>query len=333
LAHDWQEERVRIETVTGPISPEELGATLMHEHVLTVAPGRFFSGGRFDDTADLAVRALGGLTDLGIGAVVDLTGRTRVDQGQDVATLRSVSQRTGLAVVTGVGLYKEPFPHWVTAADVGKVADYLVALVEEQGAGILGEIGSSLDTITAGEEKCLRSAAQAHLRTKRALSTHCTLGTRAREQVAILTEEGADLSRVIIGHLDLTSDVNEIEAVLHAGANVAFDTFGKEWFDYQVPDSADHGGGEYVKWAYQRTDADRIAALAELIRRGWDGQLVVSSDISGREAYLNPQTHGSLGYAYLPVRILPEMRAAGVTERSIQRLLAENPARILAYAP
>lgn len=322
---------MRIETVTGPVAPEELGATLMHEHVLTLAPGRFFSGGRFDDEADLAVRALGGLNVLGVGAVVDLTGRARVEASPNIAALRSISERTGLNVVAGVSLYKEPFPSWVAAAKVDDVANRLVAWVDEHHAGVLGEIGSSLNTITIDEEKCLRAAAHAHLRTGRALSTHCTLGTMAHEQVAILTEEGVDLTRVIIGHLDLKPDVDEIETVLRAGVTVAFDTFGKEWFDYQVPDSAGQSGSEYVKWTYQRTDADRVAALVELIRRGWDGQLVISSDISGREAYLNPQTHGRLGYAYLHEQILPQLRAAGVEERSLQRLLVDNPARILAF--
>jgi predicted metal-dependent phosphotriesterase family hydrolase len=322
---------LRIETVNGPIGPEELGMTLMHEHVLTVAPGRFFSGGRLDDTVDLAVRALSGLHEFGVGAVVDLTGRSRVAAAPDVTALRSVSERTGLHVVLGVSLYKEPFPSWVGAADIDEVTDHFVALVEARGAGLLGEVGTGLDTVTPDEAKCLRAAARVHLRTGRAISTHCTLGTMAREQVDLLTEEGADLNRIVIGHLDLKPDVDEIEGVLRTGVNVAFDTFGKEWFDYQVPDSSGHGGGEYVKWAYRRTDQDRITALVELIRRGWDRQLVLSSDISGREAYLNPETHGQWGYAFLFQRILPAIRRAGVEEPSIRRMMIDNPTRILAF--
>jgi predicted metal-dependent phosphotriesterase family hydrolase len=323
---------MRIQTVGGPVAPEDLGPTLMHEHVLSLAPPRFFSGGRRDDAADLAERALGGLRDHGIGAVVNLTGRAQAAAGPDLETLRTVADQTGLAIVVGVSLYKEPFPVWVAAAGIDELAERFVAMAEAVGAGIFGEVGTGLDVITPDEEKSLRAAARAHLRTGLPISTHCTLGTMALEQVAILREEGADLSRTVIGHLDLKPDVDGIEAVLRTGATVAFDTFGKEWFDYEVPNSQGQGAGEFVKWAYHRSDRDRLAALVELLRRGWEAQLVVSSDISGREAYLNPDTHGRHGYAFIVERVLPALRTAGVVETAIRTMLVDNPARILALS-
>lgn len=270
-----------VQTVRGRLPPDALGSTLMHEHVLSLSPGRFFSGGRWDDQVDLAVGALGGLQDLGFGAVVDLTGRARAGTAPDVTALRTVAERTGLSIVVGVGLYKAPFPDCVGGSDPDQVANYLISMAGSAGAGIFGEVGTSLDRITPAEEKGLRAAARAHVRTGLAVSTHCTLGTMAVEQVEILQEEGVDPARVVIGHLDLRPDVDYIETVLRSGVTVAFDTFGKEWFDYQVPDSEGQGGGEFVKWAYRRADTDRLTALIELLRRGWERQLVLSSDISG----------------------------------------------------
>lgn len=322
---------MRIETVTGPVAPEDLGPTLMHEHVLSLTPPRFFSGGRWDDAVDIAERALGSLRAHGFAALVDLTGRGRAGTPPDATALRAVADRTGLTIVPGVSLYKASFPAWVAAATVDAVADRLVQLATEGRAGIFGEVGTSLDAVTADEEKCLRAAARAHLRTGLAISTHCTLGTMAQQQITILDEEGADLTRVVIGHLDLKPEVGPIEAVLRTGATVAFDTFGKEWFDYDVPGSQGQGGGEFVKWTYHRTDTDRLAALIELLRRGWDAQLVLSSDISGREAYLNLDTHGRHGYAFIAERVLPALRAGGVTDTAIRVMLVENPARILAH--
>ncbi len=321
---------MHVMTVDGPVDPDTLGQTLMHEHVLALVPGRFFTGGRDDDSVDTAERALGGLPDHGVQAVVTLTGRSQVGALSDGDALRAVAAWTGLAIVAGVSIYKEPFPDWVGAASVDQVADRFVAMAAEAGAGIFGEVGTSLDLITPDEEKCLRAAVRAHRRTGLAICTHCTLGTMAREQVAIMVSEGADFARVVIGHLDLKPDVAYIEAVLRTGVTVAFDTFGKEWFDYRVPDSGGEGGGEFVKWAYRRPDEDRTAALVELLRRGWDGRLVLSSDISGLEAYLTPDTHGRHGYAFVHERVLPALRAAGVDEAAIRRMLVDNPARILA---
>ncbi len=323
-------------TVTGPVDPATLGPTLMHEHVLSLVPGRFFTGGRWDDGVDAAERALGGLPRHGVRAVVDLTGRTQAGTesptGGRIAALQEISARTGLAIVAGVSLYKEPFPGWVESCSVEQVADRFVAMATQAGAGVFGEVGTSLDTITPAEEKCLRAAVQAHRRTGLAISTHCTLGTMAREQVAIMAAEGADLSRVVVGHLDLAPDLPYLEAVLATGVTVAFDTFGKEWFDYQVPGSEGQGGGEFVKWAYRRPDADRLTALIALLERGFADQLVLSSDISGREAYLNPDTHGRHGYGFLPAVVLPALRAAGITPATIEQLLVGNPARVLAVA-
>lgn len=316
-------------TVTGPVDAATMGTTLMHEHVTSLVPGRFFTGGRWDDAVEVAERALGGLGEHGVGAVVDLTGRSGVGAGPHVRALREIAARTGLAVVAGVGLYKEPYPGWVAAAGIDDVADRLVAMATEANAGIFGEIGTSLDVVTPAEEKVLRAAVRAHRRTGLAISTHCTLGTMAREQVAIMTAEGADLSRVVVGHLDLSLQLPYLEEVLASGVTVAFDTFGKQWFDYQVPDSADRGGGEFVKWAYRRPDSARIAALSELLARGYAGQLVVSCDISGREAYMNTDTHGQHGYGYLHAIVLPALRAAGVDEDALRRVLVDNPARIL----
>lgn len=318
---------MHVRTVNGPVDPDTLGATLIHEHVLSLVPGRFFTGGRWDDAVEAAERALGGLAAHGVGAVVTLTARTQNGDRPHLAALQEISARTGLAIVAGVSLYKEPFPGWVGAATVDEVADRFVAMAAD--AGIFGEVGTGLDVITAAEEKCLRAAVRAHRRTGLGISTHCTLGTMAREQVAIMVEEGADLSRVVLGHLDLAPDLPYLEDVLATGVTIAFDTFGKAWFDYQVPDSEGQGGGEFVKWAYHRPDSARLAALVALLERGYAGQLVLSSDISGREAYLNPDTHGRHGYSFIHAVVLPALRAAGVGADSIRALLVGNPARIL----
>jgi phosphotriesterase-related protein len=152
----------------------------------------------------------------------------------------------------------------------------------------------------------------------------------ALEQVTILAEEGADLRRVVIGHLDLKPDAGYLEGVLATGANIGFDTFGKEWFDYRVPGSEGHGDAAFVKWVYNRPDEDRISVLAELCARGYDDRIVLSCDMSGAEAYMNPSTHGRYGYSYLYQAVLPRLRDAGVAEHSLRRMLVDNPARILA---
>ena len=300
----------------------------MHEHLGSLSPRGFYSGGDETDPEHLAERALACLPQFGVSTLVDLTGRQRVLDHHDLAGVRRLAGRIHTRLVVGFSYYKDP---WLEQAPTR--LDPLTALYVEaagDGAGVYGEVGTSLDTITPGEELHLRASARAHLTTGLAISTHCTLGTMALEQADILAEEGADLSRVVLGHLDLRPDLGYLEKVLATGANVAFDTFGKEWFDYRVPDSEGQGPGEYVKWAFRRTDESRVSALAALCTAGYDRQIVLSCDMSGAEAYLNPSTHGRYGYSYLPRVVRPRLSQAGVTEASLQRLLVDNPARILA---
>ena len=318
---------MRVETVAGPIGPEQLGATLMHEHLGSVALPGLFSGGRDEAGEDLAERALGCLPELGVGAVVDLAGRRRAENGGDLDLLRRLGERLSIHVVAGFAFYKDP---WLASVGEDRLDRLTQVYVGQVGIGVFGEVGTSLDRITAREELHLRAVARAHLATARAISTHCTLGTMALEQAAILADEGADLGRVVLGHLDLRPDVEHLERVLATGANLGFDTWGKEWFDYRVPGSEGGGDAAFVKWAYHRPDADRVAALAELCARGHDDRVVLSCDLSGAEAYLNPETHGRHGYAYLHRVVLPRLREAGVGEGSLRRMLVENPARILA---
>ena len=179
-----------------------------------------------------------------------------------------LTERLDVNLVVGFGCYKDPF---LTELALGLELDELVELYRRQAtdgiggsrvrAGLFGEVGTSLDEITPLEELHLRAVARAHLQTGLAISTHCTLGTMAVEQAMILGEEGADLSRVVLGHLDLRPDPAYLEQVLATGVNIAFDTFGKERFDYQLP-------GQALKQTFHRPDTDRVRR-ARRAHRTW----------------------------------------------------------------
>lgn len=324
---------MHIETVLGSIGPEELGTTLMHEHLGAIAPPGLYSGGESANITGLVESAVGSLKGYAVGSLVDLTGKGRAEGRHAFDLVAGLAPRLPVHVIAGYSFYKDP---WLAeAGDPG--VDELTRLYIDRatgvgdgvGKGIFGEIGTSLDAITPREETHLRAVARAHVETGLAISTHCTLGTMALEQVDILAEEGADLSRVVIGHLDLKPDPEYLEQVLATGANIAFDTFGKEWFDYRVPNSEDDSEGEYLKWAFNRPDTDRVDALSRLCALGYSKNIVLSTDMSGAESWLNLTTHGRYGYSYLPEVILPRLESLGVTAEMREAMLVGAPRRIL----
>jgi phosphotriesterase-related protein len=242
-------------------------------------------------------------------------------------------------VVAPSAFYKDPWlPAWVIVAGIDELTAFHVREAREGidgtdiKAGVYGEVGSSLHRITPNEEKCLRAVARAHRETGLPISTHCTLGTMAQEQIALFQDEGVDLARVVIGHLDLATDIDYLFAVLATGVNIAFDTIGKQWFDYMVPDPRERGEGELVKWTYCRSDEARLDMMTRLVERGHGPQIVLSLDLLGRETYINEDTIGEHGYSYLHGSFLPSLLERGVSQEEVDRMLLSNPARILATA-
>ena len=95
-----------VNTVTGPVSPEKLGRTLMHEHVFVeygtaMQDNRPLGAARpqiISTCLDFAnqVRACG------VATVVD---PTTTDLGRNIPLLKEVSEKSGLQVVCCTGIY------------------------------------------------------------------------------------------------------------------------------------------------------------------------------------------------------------------------------------
>src|SRR5258708_12749253 len=86
---------VNIWTTGGPVSANDLGITLVHEHVKVVVPGADLDPTATLDRADAierAVDALSELLDHGVRTVVD---PTPIDQGRDVELMPAVPRRLG----------------------------------------------------------------------------------------------------------------------------------------------------------------------------------------------------------------------------------------------
>jgi predicted metal-dependent phosphotriesterase family hydrolase len=349
-----------VQTVLGPVAPGVLGRVLHHEHLLSLTPGPWLSGGRpadgpgarpdgprdplrDEDQIDRAVGALSGLAALGFGTVVDLSPYGvvgRDDDGANVVMLQEISRRSGLHVVTGTSVYLEAFsPDWAMRAGLDEMTERFVQDAT-QGiagtgvrAGVLGEQATGLGEITPFERKCLRAAARAHRRTGLALITHTTHGTMALEQIDLLLDEGADLRRVVIGHMDTHPDTDYVLQVAARGVTVAFDTIGKQCWDFRVePDPPHPPDGEFGKRAYRRSDRVRAERIATLVRAGFADQILLSHDLTGEEVSLNPGTHGQWGYSYLGTSFAALLAEHGVSAAQLDGMLRTNPARLLATA-
>jgi len=303
---------VEIMTVLGPVSPDTMGITLPHEHLLIDVYEIVRDYGATLDDEDLAIEELNLFKNAGGRTVVDLTS---IGIGRDPLALKRISVATGVQVIMGSGWYREAvYPSYIQSKSVDELAEMILHDLESgvDGTGIkpgvIGEIGTERGYITPSQERVFRAAARAHKKSGRAIVTHCThLGELAMEQLALLREEGVDPRRVIISHMGDRRHIRLELPVVKAGAYVSFDHIGLASFQH---------------------DSQRAKCVLELIKEGYLRQILLSHDICFTS---HLRWYGGRGYDFLLVSFVPMLKAAGLDDEQIHTILVENPCRAFAY--
>lgn len=297
-------------TVNGLIAPESLGITQTHEHVWLNAYDHYKSYQIVFEDEEMMAQELGEFKKRGGSTIVEVTTK---EIGRDPVALKEISQRSGVHLVMGSGWYREfAYPPEVQEKTSRELAEDLVREIEcgvgETGIrpGIIGEIGTGTKAILPAEERVFRAAALAQQQTGLAITTHTTRwGTLAMEQIAMLEEFGADLSKVVIGHLGDRIGIRHLLPIAERGVYVEVDNIG--YHDYQP---------EWVR-------ADNVTAL---VKEGFGSQVLLSQDIC-QLSHLKYQ--GGNGYGYLLETFVPMLKVRGITDEQIHAMLVENPARML----
>lgn len=299
-----------IQTVTGPIEAADLGVTLPHEHLFINLMREYRGDGLLNDP-DLVEHELRLYGDLGGRSIVDVTS-SGLDRNP--LALLDASRRTGLNVVMGCGYYRDPYlPNEdVDTTTVEGLSERIVndldVGVDGTGirAGVIGEVGSDKWFVSAREERSLRAAGRAQVRTGVALTTHSARWPVGMPQLDILVEEGVDLRRVIVGHSDSVPDTEYHLALARRGAYVQFDMLGIYTSEYD--------------------QEKRIRYIRNLVESGFDDHVLLSHDVCLRGMLT---VNGGVGYGHILRDFVPRMRAADISDDLIERMMITNPARAL----
>lgn len=352
-------------TVRGPLSPDQLGMTLMHEHLfvdlrkthlphainvelegrtepilttedfpatqLAVYEAKVQLGnlhiardmGPIADNyvladEDVAAKEILEFKNLGGSTVVEVTsiGLKRAPE-----SMRRVSERTGLNIVMGTGYYHSVYhPEDMDDRTVEELTNEIVAdIVTGVGdtgirSGIIGEVGVNGDPLGPNETKSIKAAARASRLTGAAISFHRGGTGRERlETLNILGEEGANLDRVVLGHSDeIAEDPDLMIELLERGVYLQFDLLGRATTLTESPTSL------------------AAKAIPELLGAGFENRLLLSHDVCLK---VHLQHYGGAGYSFIPEKFLPHLRENGVTRLQTEKMMVENPARILPFDP
>ncbi len=296
-----------IQTTAGPIIPGDAGLILPHEHIFTDLRGPETVGYGQADVEDV-VRVMKPHMDAaksaGVGVLVECSS---IGVGRNVPILQRMTAETGLAVVVPTGVYCRAgfVPSSYEALTEGQLRDWMIADltlgIDSTGirAGFI-KLGVDNTPLSAFQQKMMRAAAQASLRTGAAIAVHTTSGARALEETAILEAEGLTLDRFIWVHAQNEADMNIHRQLAAKGAYIEFDNVGRT------------------------SDASIIQKINTMVSAGYEDNILLSHD-AGWYQPGSPNGGSQTGYTHLIDTFIPALRADGASQSLIDKLMAENP--------
>lgn len=189
-------------------------------------------------------------------------------------------------------------------------------------AGIIGEIGCSWP-LQDSERRILRAAARAQQITGALMTIHPGRNAKAPLEISeILGAAGADLHRVIMCHIDARiREHGQRCKLLKTGCVTEYDLWGYEGH-YPSYWTAD----DYMDLP---NDTQRIYEIRQLIDEGYLNQIVISHDICCKSRRVR---YGGWGYSHILNYVVPMMLQRGMTREEIDRIMVENPKRLLPFA-
>lgn len=312
-------------TVTGQISPEELGFCQCHEHLL-IAPGR---SGEIDPALcfsdiDQSAREVCRYIAAGGSSLVDAQpgGCGRMASG-----LLEISRQTGLSIIASTGFHKMlfyPENHWIFSAGVSKLQE-LFSHELETGMYVDGDrdfpaswiparagiIKTALDScgLTPQYNKLFTAAAEAAKTTGSTIMIHVEKGADPFLLLDFFTGLGIEPSRLIFCHLDRACGDTGVHLTLaQAGCYLEYDTIGR--FKY-------HSDLEEIQY-FQLLKEHRLLS-----------RLLFSLDTTRLrlKSYSGPK---AVGLDYILLVFLPLLEEAGFTSAEICQIAVQNPQAALA---
>ncbi len=335
------------QTVNGPIKKNELGFTLMHEHIfcdlrkpekridLLNEQEEITIKNRFEvnyfqnknqqnlilDEYEKAIYELKAYREFGGRSIVELS---TIGINPEPIKLSKISKETGVNIILGTGCYTEDYLDEKILNFSVEDLQILMSQHLHDGfegtnirAGLIGELGCSWH-LKDIEKKSLQAALGIQDEIGVTISIHPGKHRDSpKEIIKFLEKYKVNPSKTIICHVDRTlTNLEDILFILNKGYVLEWDFFGIEtsnyWFGkFDLP-----------------TDYMRLDLILELIKKGFEEQITISHDICIRTRL---SSYGGHGYSHLNKNVVPLMLQRGWSAKNIEQILVKNPANMLCY--
>ena len=301
-----------IMTVKGPINAEDMGTTLVHEHIMLagfVDPDSV----RKDkwDNNRIITRIMPYLNDLKAFKCNTYIECTPTAIGKDPLLLKSLSDKTGMHFITNTGYYGAAGSRFIPAHTYRETAAQVAERwVDEWENGIestgikpgfikIGVEGANLSDI---HKKLVSAAGKAHLKTGLIIVSHTGPAVLAFEQIEILKKEGVSPEAFVWAHAQAESDPEIHAKAARMGTWVSLDGVD------------DNNVANYVKMITAMKNQNLLNKVLISHDAGW---YTVGEENGGQIR----------GFTTIFEKLIPSLQKEGFTEKDIHQLLVINPAQ------
>lgn len=309
---------MKVNSVLGELHIDELGYTLVHEHMRTRSEAVAVQFPHLYDEQEefeLAKKQVLGAKAYGVKTIFD---PTVMGLDRDVKLMEKISKETGVQIIAATGVYTfDTLPTRFAVNDVDFLAEQFVRDIEVGiqntpiKAGFL-KCATDVQGITPGVEKVIRAVARAHLQTGKPIMTHSHPATETGlRQIEIFEQEGVDLSKVLIGHCGDTDNIDYIQRVLDYGVFIGMDRYGI---------------------SRVLSTQKRNETVLQLLDKGYENRIFLSQDYCCTTDMYKPNdlkkhVHPDWSMTYLLETVIPMLKEHGVTDKQLETIMVNNVKR------
>jgi phosphotriesterase-related protein len=302
-------------TVSGWIRPDQIGLTLVHEHVLVdfigaeaSEPPRYNS----DEAYRVILPHIQTIKDLGVKTFVECTPKYL---GRDPQLLRRLSEETGMLFITNTGFYgarnNKFIPEHVLAMPAEAISAFWIAEFQQgiDGTGIKPgfiKIGVDKGELSDFHRTLARAAALAHKSTGLTIMSHTGGAVPAFQQLEILRQEGVLPEAFIWTHAHQEKDLSKHVEAAKTGAWISIDGF----------------------WGGREKAQELAEMVVNLKKHNCIHRVLISQDAG----WFDPDKPGGENYqAHTPLfdELIPALNQAGITDADVNKILHVNPGKAL----
>jgi len=307
-----------VQTLTGPVPPEKLGLTLIHEHLLYgVIPAELNSR-----SLEIVVANLRDAARVGIDTITCLSPE------RDIKLYSQLAEQSPVRLIASTGSYV--YAHCSPALQSMNEEQMVARMVRDINSGIDGsklragiiKVAGNKSPLTDWEKMSFRAAGRAQKETGVPVGTHAIYAPR--DQFDILVSAGADPHKCFFSHIEaefgwqgrnLQQQTDYLVDLAKDGGSLLFNNFG---LTLDTP------------WP------DLVFILRSLFDRGLANRILISVDSAwewknGKPVIQHSEKYpGAMDrtYSYMMTDVVPALLKAGFSDHDIKTFLVDNPRRM-----